>query len=111
MAASPSLRLATDCRMPRSSRVRMMSSTPGRRGTSPSSRRMPSHTVWSRSHTTHLTAFGFFAGAAPAAGVAEMVSVIGVFRVGRDAFAAASPSGPVPADGPGDFIAQSAISC
>src|SRR6185295_4978650 len=40
--------------MPRPSSVSIASRTPGRTRTSPSSSRMPSQTVWSRSQITHL---------------------------------------------------------
>src|SRR5580693_356939 len=55
MAASWSLRLATEFRMPRSYRVLMRSAAAGRTWTSPPSSRIPSQTVLSKSHTTHLT--------------------------------------------------------
>src|SRR3954471_6509293 len=68
MARSRSLRLATEWRMPRSSRVLRMWTTCGRRVTSRSSSRMPSQTVLSRSQTTHLIdCFSFFLAAWTAA--------------------------------------------
>ncbi len=54
VACSGSLRLATELRMPRASRVRSAATTSVRVLTLPSSRRMPSHRLSSRSHTTHL---------------------------------------------------------
>src|SRR6185295_13268976 len=68
MATSWSLRLAIECRIPRSSSVSSRWTTWGRSFTSRSSRRMPSQTVSSRSQTTHLMdCFSFFFAACTAA--------------------------------------------
>src|SRR5260370_5385002 len=55
MAACGSFWLAIDCPIPRSSSALISGSTSGLSVTSPSSRRMPDHSVLSRSHTTHWT--------------------------------------------------------